>query len=817
MLLSKKWLQDFVEIPDSVSDKELAERISDCTVEVEEIKSQAAPLEKIVVGKILSVNPHPNADKLRVCSVNVGAQNSEPVQIVCGGSNLSEGMKVAVATIGAKVKWHGEGDLVEIQETKLRGVDSFGMICSANEVGLATGQEGEKEIIDLSYLEAEPGTPLAQALGLDDTIIDVDNKSLTNRPDLLSHHGMAREISALLSTEFKPLNPPKIKAGKGFGLSITVADKDLCPRYIGVVIDGIKIAPSPDWLQKRIVVAGMRPINNVVDITNYVMFEVGQSLHAFDANKLENSGSQEKTVEVVVKRANNNEKFFTLDGEERQLIDADLMICDGKKSVTLAGIMGGQNSEIDENTTTVFLESANFNASGIRKTSQRLGLRSEASLRYEKSLDPNLADLAARRTVELILEIIPEAHVVSEVVDESNFELNQGPLVLSLKVLVSKLGIEIPAEEVIGILERLGFEVKKKGENLSVTIPTWRATKDISIPEDLIEEVARVFGYDKIPVSLPVVSLVPPIKDKVRELERLVRGILVDRFAMVETYNYSFVRPITIVKMKEDVSKYIELANPISKERPYLRRFLATNLFENVEKNQKFGESVKMFELGRTYLSELAGEEMGEGSGVLPKQDHWAGLVYSAKGVEAPFKELKRMIVGLFEELGFSCGLVLTEGKTWQHPARSADLIVRGEKVGYVSETEPNVNKELGLDNRTAVVEINLSKLSEFEPVGVKYEPVPAFPEVKRDLAFVVLAQTIYSNLEKALKKSSALLRGVELFDVYQGKGIDPDKKSLAVHFNFRSDDHTLSSEEVEKEMEKLRTVIVEQFSGIIR
>lgn len=816
MLLSKKWLQDFVDLS-GLSDKELAERISSCTVEVEGTEPQAAPLEKIVVGRVLNIKPHPNADKLRVCAVEVGAQNPDPLQIVCGGSNLSEGMKVAVALIGAKVRWRGEGEPAEVRLTKLRGVDSFGMICSAGEIGLATGQEGELEIVDLSHLAAEPGVPLAAVLGLDDTVIEVDNKSLTNRPDLFGHYGFAREAAALFETKFKPLNPPTIKEGRGYDLSIKVIEPELCPRYIGVVVDEIKIEPSPDWMRKRLLAVGMRPINNIVDITNYVMLEVGQSLHAFDANKLENALGEEKTVEIVVKTAADDEKLITLDCEERVLASTDLLICDGRKSVTLAGIMGSQNSEVSDETTTVFLESANFSPSCIRKTSQRLGLRSEASLRYEKGLDPNLSDLAIRRAVELAFELIPGARVVSEVVDVSNFELNQGPIVLPLSMVAAKLGLEIPPRDITSILERLGFGVKRRGENLIVSVPTWRATKDISIAEDLLEEIVRVYGYDKIPSILPRADVNPLIRDPARQLERAVRHILSARFAAAETYNYSFVAPFLLEKMGEPLSDYLELANPVSKERPYLARTLATNLLENIEKNQKFIDPVRLFEIGRHYVAELSGEDDGRGQ-FLPRQDHWLGLAFSSKSDDQPFIEARRMVFGLFEELGYSIeARPMAKGPVWTHPSRRAELFVHSEFVGCLSEIEPTIGQAIGLDWRAAVGEINLSFLATLAPKGKKYEKIPEFPDVKRDLAFMVANTTTYLVLEKALRRASKLLREVELFDVYQGKGIDPDKKSVAVHLTFRAADRTLSSEEVEKEMEKLTTVIKDEFSGIIR
>jgi phenylalanyl-tRNA synthetase beta chain len=586
---------------------------------------------------------------------------------------------------------------------------------------------------------------------------------------------------------------------------------------MGVVIDGIKIAPSPDWLQKRLSAVGLRPINNVVDITNYVMFEVGQSLHAFDAEKLENFSGKTKAIEIVVKTADEGDVFTTLEGEERRLTSSDLLICDGKKAITLAGIMGGQNSEIDNETTTIFLESANFNPVCIRKTSQRLGLRSEASLRYEKGLDPNLSVLAMRRAVQLFLELIPGARVVSRIVDVSNFSLAQGPIVLSLPLLANKLGLTIPTSEVESILERLGFALKKKGENLSVVVPTWRASKDISVAEDLIEEIIRVYGYEKIPAVLPRVEMTRPTKDPLRQLERIVRHILAARFAAVETYNYSFVAPSLLEKMGENFSDYLALANPISKERPFLARSLMTNLLENTEKNQKFVDPVRLFEIGRHYIAELPGDGDG-GGGTLPKQDHWLGLIFSSQSNEKPFVEVRRVIFGLLEELGFSLeARVMASGPLWSHSSRRAELYVGGQFVGCLAEVEPTVGKEIGLDWRVATAELNLSLLATLPTKQTEYEEIPEFPDIKRDLAFVVSQCIAYEAVEKALLQTSPLLRNLELFDVYQGKGIDPDKKSIAVHLIFRAADRTLSSEEVEKEMRKLITVIKDEFSGIIR
>jgi len=746
--------------------------------------------------------------------VNVG---KETLSIVCGGSNLQEGMKVAVALVGAKVRWHGQGDLVEIQLTKLRGVDSFGMICSANEIGIATGKEGEREVLDVSILTAVPGTLLSEALELNDVILDVDNKSLTNRPDLFSHRGMAREIAALLDTTFHDAEPPVLSKGEGYELSVTVADPELCPRYMGVVLDGIRIEPSPDWMQKRLLAVGMHPINNVVDVTNYVMLEMGQSLHAFDAKKLENQSGAKQTIEIRVQRAQDEETFVTLDGEERTLDASMLMICDGKKSVTLAGIMGGKNSEIDENTTAIFLESANFHPSCIRTTSQKLGLRSEASLRYEKSLDPHLSDVALCRTVELLCQIIPGAHVVSPVADVSHFSLHQGPILFSMEKLISKIGIGISSKETEGILQRLGFALKKEGEDFLVTIPTWRATKDISIFEDLVEEVVRVYGYDRIPCLLPMGKMEPPKQDLSRLLQRQVRSILSQHFFATETYNYSFVSPAILSAMKENVSLYIELENPLSKERPYLVRSLVPNLLENVKKNQHGFDPVCLFEIGRTYLQEEQGEENGETNTFLPRQDHVLGLVFAGKSGDS-LHQVKRICAGLLETLGYSYMFSPFQEKMfWMQKGISACISVCGEDVGYFTEVKSDVLAELGVDVSTTVMELNLTKMTQLPKQKKVYEFIPLFPEGKRDLAFVIGEQVAYGEMEKVLRAQTPLLRGIELFDVYTGKGIPEGKKSIALHFVFRADDHTLSSEEVDGIMENIRRVLEEQFFAIVR
>jgi len=418
MLISKKWLEDFLVLPKKIKSEDIGHDLTMKTVEVEKINNLAHSLQKVVVGVITKVEKHSNADTLKVCQVDAG-KNYGQLQIVCGGMNLKENMKVALALVGAKVHWHGQDELFELAKVKLRGEESNGMICASDELGLEEmfPKQDEKEIMDLSYLDAKEGVLLSSALGLDDTIFDIDNKSITNRPDLWSHYGLVRELAAIYQLGLKPFqldDKLEIKKSKGKAngeLKVSIKDYSLCPRYLGAVVSGIKVKESPLWLKNILTSVGLRPINNIVDITNYVMIEVGQPLHAFDRSKVDN---------IVVRLANQGEKIITLDKIERELSPEMLVIADSKKPIAVAGVMGGANSQVDETTKAIIIEAAKFDAISIRKTTQRLGLRTDASMRFEKSLDPNLAETAIRRVCALIKEIIPGAEIDGIIVADGN-------------------------------------------------------------------------------------------------------------------------------------------------------------------------------------------------------------------------------------------------------------------------------------------------------------------------------------------------------------------------------------------------------------
>ncbi|PJE77202.1 phenylalanine--tRNA ligase subunit beta [Candidatus Uhrbacteria bacterium CG10_big_fil_rev_8_21_14_0_10_48_16] len=805
MLISKKWLQEFVKIPAGLTDQELANRISLSTVEVERVDDQAVNMHHMVVGVIESVEKHPNADRLRVCQVNVGISLA---QIVCGGTNVAVGMKVAVALPGSWVRWHGEGELVEIKHTKLRGEPSEGMICASSEIGLPQ-TEGDGEILDLSHLDVPAGIVLAEALEMNDVIFDIEHKSLTNRPDLMGHYGMAREISALTKASLNVYKPKTIAPGKGMTLNVSVENTDLCPRYMAVAMEGIHVEASPRWLQRRLEACGVRSINNVVDVSNFVMLELGQPMHAFDADVL---GDQ-----IVVRLAKPHEKMTALDEKTYQLDSDMLVIANGEKPMAIAGVMGGEGSGVSDKTTRIVFESANFSPVSVRKTSTKLALRSESSARFEKSLDPTVCELALRRAVELLSELSPGARVASKVVDVYARPPKPVTVSFSVSLVNERLGTQIPAKIMEEILTQLGFKVRIKKDVFDVTIPSWRATKDVEIVEDVIEEIARLYGYDNIVSTLPSFTITPPYVDRVRVLERSAREVLVGAGA-TETYQYAFVRPQTLELLGESLDAHLKLANPLAEDRPYLVRSLVPNLLETVIKNQRLFDSVRLFQSERVFRKEENGEEMGEGSDLLPLQPRLITGVYSGKGNDQPFWEAKKMLDQIMKKLGFAYVLAPSEQpESWQHPVRQARVLVDGVVVGTIAEVDPQKAEALGLDHRVSVFELNLNAFADLPEPLVQYEPVMVHPASERDLAFVVDERVAYGAIEEKVQGHSPFLKQIELFDVYRGKGVEEGKKSLAVHFIFRSADRTLESKEVDAEIQKIRQVLETEFGATIR
>jgi len=804
MLISLNWLKDFVDLPRDISPQQLGVDLTLHTVEVEEVIDQAAIYNKMVVGEIKEIQLHANADKLKVCITDIGLDY--PAQIICGGENIYEGMKVVVAQPGAKVRWHGEGDLVELKKTKIRGVESQGMICASAEIGLAESTakqpEGEKGVMDLKDIKAKVGMPLADALGLKDVVIEVDNKSITNRPDLWGHRGMGREVSAVYGSKFKTsVSDYKLDDYSGdSSLRVEIKDNDLCPRYLGLKIDGIKVAESPNWMKQRLLAVGQRPINNLVDISNYVMFELGQPVHIFDAKKI----AQEK---IIIRTAKLGETITTLDGEERKLDKEMLMIADPEKLIAIAGVMGGGNSEVDDKTSSIIIEAANFEAVNIRQTSQKLSLRSEASARFEKGLDPHLAEEAVKRVAQLVMELIPEAKLASAFIDKGEWEGKNVKIETSLKFIQKRLGVEISSNEAVKILASLGFETSVVEGDMVILVPSWRG--DINIPEDIVEEVGRIYGYDKIPSSLPVMNTKGDEQTNVDlALERQVKNYLSLAAGLQETENYVFDYEPVSSKLGIDLNNRVEIANPLAEGQEYLRNSLLPHLIKNVKSNLRFYDEFGLFELGRIFKTETSEEfkKSKDSKEGLPDQPKRLAvvLINKTKNEAEMFYEAKGIIHGLLEKLRLDFSWLTQDKHPWLANGFELGIKVGDKALAEVGLLNSAVAKSQKIDIPVGVIYLDYEHLLELKKPETSFTPLPDQPAITRDIAILVEDGVLYADLEKVIRNSSKLLEKVELFDVYSGEQVGADTRSLAWHLSFRDSNKTLTSQEADQELHKI-------------
>jgi phenylalanyl-tRNA synthetase beta chain len=785
MKVSFNWLRDFVDIPRDTDSGAFARLFTLRTAEVEGVEDQSEAFADIVVGQIQEIHPHPNADKLKITKTSVG---KETLQIICAAANIREGMYVAIALPGAKIRWHGEGDLLTLEPAKIRGEESFGMICAGDEIGLEATPEG---ILDISPLKPAIGMPLSELLEKNDVILHIDNKSLTHRPDLWGHYGIAREVAAITGKPLKPLTPQVAYPTEGQKISVSVKDKKLCPRYIGVAIEGIKIEPSPEWMQKRLISAGYRPINNVVDVTNYVMAETGQPMHAFDAAKIETG--------IVVRTAKPNEGIVTLDGVIRKLTTEMLVIADHKKAVAVAGVMGGANSEVDSQTTKIILEAANFNPASVRKTAAKLQNRTEAVQRFEKSLDPNLADLAMDRAVELILQICPQARITAPKNDIKNFKDPKTVITIDLNRLSSKIGKEIESKQVLEILGKLQFPVAKvsKGK-IKVQIPSFRPMKDISIEDDLVEEIARMYGYENIEPVIPELPVHLPIENKERKLKHYARQVMSLGLGFNEVYNYSFygMDEIRNCLLPEELHEKID--NYLSADQTHLRVSLVPNMLKNVATNLKNFDRFGIYEIGRTY------EDLQEYF-PLEKKKICAMLVSPANKCESSFYDAKGALEAFLRAM-HAPALELTKGESlcpYAHPNKYASYRVKetGEEIARVFEIHPKVLMNHKLEKVSiGAFEVNFNELAALIQPDTKYKPIPRFPGIEIDVSVLMNKNTEIAKITKLISQADpTLIKEVKLFDSYEGANIPETKKSLSFKITLRADDRTLIDEDMQR------------------
>lgn len=790
MKVSLNWIKQFVDIPSDLNAEEFGKLFTLRTAEVEGVIDQSKNYDHMVIGKIEKISAHPDADKLQITQTNVGKKT---YQIVCGASNIKEDMLVPVALPGAKVRWHGEGDLIELKETKIRGVESFGMICAGEEIGLPATPDG---IVDLSETNAKPGTPLAKALNLNDIILDIDNKALTHRPDLWGHYGHAREIAAILDTPLTPFKTDVTFPTSGEKLDIKVESKHACPRYLGVIIEGINVEASPEWIQEKLKATDHSLFNNIVDATNYVLEELGQPLHAFDADKIEEG--------IIIRMAENGEKITTLDGEKRELSNEDLVIADHKKAVALAGVMGGENSKVDENTTRILIEAANFEPATVRRTSVRHNLRTDAVQRFEKSLDQNLAEQALNRVVEIVLQICPNAKIVSPKVDVKNFDETPKTVTVDLNKIRSQIGTNVPTEQAEDILQKLEFQIlKKEGDKLTIQIPTFRATKDVEIEEDITEEIARMFGYENVQPQLPKTPINLPKEHTERKLKHRARDILSKGLGMNEVYNYSFYSLKDIQKCLLPEELHIKIENYLSENQTHMRVSLVPNMLHNIALNLKNYSEFNIYEIGRTYedLQEYFPKEEKKICGMIVRgKKHKGDVFYEAKGAV-------EKLLSYFQ----TQGMELRKGESlcpYAHPNKYAGFYLKkdGTEIARVFELHPLVAKNFNLENaQIGIFEVNFTELASLGARVMKYKPIPRFPSSEFDVSVVIdKTVSIAEMTDQMSKVDKNIVENVKLFDLYEGENIPDGKKSCAFKVVLRASDRTLKEEETKTIQEEV-------------
>jgi phenylalanyl-tRNA synthetase beta chain len=813
MKVSFRWLQDYVEV--DVSPEEFAERMTMAGLEAEKIEHIGDNWDNVFVGLVRGVSQHPDADRLVLADIEAGEHR---LTVVTGAPNIAKGQKVALALAGANLidAYADELKYKTLKPGKIRGVMSEGMACSEKELGLSEEHEG--------IMVLEPDAPVGASLKdyLGDTVIEFE--ITPNLVHAFSMVGIAREVSAVLESD--------LRLPAEFNLSdhalddelVTIDAPDLCRRYIGVVIEGITVEPSPPWLTERLSKAGVRPINNLVDITNYVMLETGQPLHAFDRSLIE-------TGKIFVRRGQSGEQIVTLDHQLREVDESTLLITDGHNAVALAGVMGGVDSEVAESTSSILLEAAHFDMVNVRHTSRRLKLRTDASTRFERGIDPELARSATQRALKLILDLCPEARVIAWN-DTYPAPVEQRTVSMPFSRIERVLGIPIASDTVTDILTRLELQpqVDEANDTLTVQVPTWRS--DITIPEDVIEEVARIVGYAELPATLPTGTMPVLERDPLFLLERLIRRTLVSAglyegrsyatlsHAEVEQWSTS-----TSVSLTSEVANanLVRLRNPVNSERPYLRPSIVPSLLDDVAANLKHQTQVKLFEVAHVYC--------GTGSGELPDEPSHLAIVVagsrhelsrfdagSGNQDELDFWDAKGVLDALFVRLRLPVSYKPDEHPAL-HPGRTAQLVCDGQLLGILGEVHPQVATGYGIEQRLTIAEIDVSALLELRPTlgGIQITADQYLP-AEQDFSIVVDEGAAAGRVEEALRQGAGpLVTNVVLFDVYQGETLEPGKKSLTFRVTFTAPDRALTDKELAKNRTRIERSLSKELGASLR
>jgi len=809
MKVSLNWLKEYVNV--DLDPLVIAEKLTMAGLEVEAVEERYNYLDNIVAAKVIEVNKHPNADKLSVCKVDAGGE--EQIQIVCGAPNVYEGMIVPCALPGAVLP----GDF-KIKKGKLRGEISAGMLCSASELKLNTDAAG---ILDLEK-DFIPGTPLEEALKLSDMVFEVD---LTpNRPDCLSYIGVGREVGAFTEPKQKVTLPDyRVPEDKTGNISIhdhakvEISDPDLCLRYSAGLLFDVKIGPSPFWLQDKLESIGLTPINNVVDITNFVMMETGQPLHAFDFDNVAKG-------RIVVKRAGSDVDFTTLDSKTHKLESDMLMICDGKGPVALAGVMGGENSEISDSTTRVLVESAYFNPVSIRKTAKKTGIATDASHRFERGGDPEGTVNALNRTIILITQVCSTATIAKGIIDEYPQKQTELEIDLNSDALNIRLGTHLDVNEIMHILESVDFTIKKKDEAwLKVGIPSFRV--DVTRPEDLSEEVARLWGYNNIATSYPTVAAKGKRLDKKVSLREKIRSIMTG-FSFFEAINYNFINEDSCDRLNlsdTDKRRGVEtILNPISDQMSVLRSSIIPGLLETMKKNNSLqADTLKLFEIGKIFFATQKGSlpEEREVVAALMTGNRSDQSWYSKKS-KFDFFDIKGVVEGLLQGLmigNLSFDQIEDESCPYYKNGYSAFVKSGDTQIGTLGQINEKVLKNYGLKQDAFVFDLNFKALQVLNHGNITARPLPKFPSVSRDITIIVdrsiTIGAILNQFEKIAQKQS-LIEQVFLFDIFEGETLSENKKSLSFRVVYRAENRTLKEKNIKKLHTNISKTIIDLFNA---
>ena len=805
MKISLNWIKRYIDLPKDLTAKQIAYDLTLRTVEVESVENTKDKYHDIVVGKILEVKDHPNADSLRICITDIGEK--EPVQIVCGGANLYADELVVVSKPGSEVYWHGEDELVKIKETKMRGESSYGMICGATEVFLEHffPPKDEREIVDLKGVDCKPGDNVADVIHMDDTVLEIDNKSLTNRPDLWGHYGMARELSAIYNVPLKEL--PKVKLDSKLPkYKVEIKEPEKCNRYTATEIEGLNTKESPLWMKALIVNGGMRPINAIVDITNFIMLGVGQPAHAFDSTHVD--GEQ-----IIVRNAKKHEKLLLLDNNDLDLTENDLIIADKSSALGLAGIKGGMKDSILPETTSVVLEIANFTAADIRRTDKRFEEKTDASIRYEKSIDTERIDQGLACAIELFKELFPDCKILS-FNDVYSIKTKRAKIDVEQEFLDVRLGKVLDRKVIEKVLKSLGYDVKYEKGVYHVIAPVWRSTGDVSIKDDVMGDIARILSFESFEAKpLPVKFEHAVIQNK-ETLERRLKEYLAYRCGFNEIFTYPWVDEKYIKAAKIDEKALIKLATPPAPELVNLRGTLIPGMLEVIAKNLRYYADFKIFEVAQVFEKGEYHESTPEET--LPIHKKYVTGCVVGKNAKDIFYEVKGVIEGMashchMEDIYFAHD----EKPNWADINAYLNIKLGNEEIGSLGLVSAYTMSESKIKRtNVAMFEINFDKLVPLDSRTNEFKHLPQFPLVEKDLSILVDEEVTWEDITKVIKSK---VKSIEFIEEYRGNQIPEGKKSITLRVKIGNEDSTMTSDEINTKMNNIMKTLSNQCKAVLR